>query len=75
MASMDREDISRMLNQELNSPEGLQFAVWVPEALTQQKYPRNTKVIQHQVQLSRDVVHAVAGGRIFTGCLAELADL
>ncbi|XP_035309436.1 zinc finger protein 120-like [Cricetulus griseus] len=63
-----------MLNPELHSPEGLQFVVWVPEALTQEKHPRITKVIQAQVQLSQGLVQAEAGGQIFTGSLAEVAD-
>ena len=64
-----------MLNQELHSPEGLQFSVRVPEALTQQKHARITKVIQAQVQLSQGLVQVEAGGHIFTGSLAQVADL
>jgi len=64
-----------MLNLESHLPEGLEFAIWMPEALTQQKRPRIPKVIQTQVQLHQALVHFESRSQIFTGSLSKVADL
>ena len=58
-----------------DSPEGLEFALGVPEALTQQQHPGVPQVIQAQVQLHQALVHADGGRQVFTYSTSEKADL
>lgn len=56
-------------------PEGLEFALRVPEALTQLQHPWVPQVIQAEVQLHQALVHTEGAGQVFTGSHSELADL
>jgi hypothetical protein len=72
---MSTEERARRKDLASCSPEGLQFACGVPEALTQQQHPRVSQIIEAQVQLCQALVHIEGGGQVFTGGSSKVTDL